>query len=271
MSEKKVIEGTAIPATVETLKSDLLALGIEPGMILLVHSSLSALGWVCGGAVAVVLALEQVLGPEGTLVMPAHSGDLSDPSQWENPPVPKAWWPLIRATMPAYDKAMTPTRGMGAIVEAFRQQEGTQRSAHPQHSFCARGPHAQQIVDGHELNFSLGESSPLARIYDLEGFVLLLGVGHGNSTSMHLSECRAEFPQKKGVKNGAPIVMADGRRWVELEEIDLDSADFVHIGADFEASGRAVRQGKVARAEARLLAQRNLVDYVQAWMEKNRY
>jgi aminoglycoside 3-N-acetyltransferase len=134
---------------------------------MLVHSSLSALGWVCGGAVAVVLALQEALGAQGTLVMPTHSGGLSDPRKWESPPVPQAWWQVIRDTMPAYDKAMTPTRGMGAIVEVFRQQEGTRRSAHPQTSFCARGPRAAEIVDGHELNSSFGENSPLARVYDL--------------------------------------------------------------------------------------------------------
>ena len=78
------------PVTASSLESDLRALDVKRGMMtLLVHSSLSSLGWVCGGPVAVILALEKVLEPSGTLVMPTHSGDLSDPSEWQNPPVPK--------------------------------------------------------------------------------------------------------------------------------------------------------------------------------------
>lgn len=100
MNEKKTISNTKIPVTVETLKKDFLNIGLRDGMTVLLHSSLSSIGWVSGGATAVILALEDILGPSGTLVMPAHSGDLSDPGVWENPPVPKSWWKIIKETMP---------------------------------------------------------------------------------------------------------------------------------------------------------------------------
>ncbi len=70
------------PVTFDSLCADLRALGVESGMTMIVHSSLTALGWVSGGPQAVVLALQEVLGPQGTLVMPTHSGDFSDPAQW---------------------------------------------------------------------------------------------------------------------------------------------------------------------------------------------
>ena len=170
MSEKEIVQKTEVPATVESLQADLHALGVEPGMVVLVHSSLSAMGWVCGGAVAVIVALQKALGSAGTLVMPAHSPDLTEPSGWESPPVPESWWPIIRENMPAYDPELTPTRSMGIIAETFRKQRGVLRSAHPQVSFCACGPQASRITDNHALAFGLGEHSPLARIYDLHGF-----------------------------------------------------------------------------------------------------
>ncbi len=267
--EKKVIEATEKPATIASLVADLRALGVGEGMLVLVHSSLSALGWVCGGPVAVVLALQEVLGAAGTLVMPAHTGELSDPRAWENPPVPYAWWETIRETMPAYDAQMTPTSHMGAIVEAFRGQDGTERSGHPQLSFCARGPLSEQILAGHALDFGLGEASPLARLYELQGQVLLLGVGHANNTSLHLAEYRAEYGDKRIIVNGAPINEGGQRCWVEFEDVDIDSGDFELLGADFEAAGLA-QIGRVAQGDARLMPQRALVDYAMRWIEKNR-
>src|SRR5947209_4670435 len=111
------------PRTRASLAEDLRRLGLSEGVTVLVHSSLSTLGWVCGGPVAVVQALLDVLTDSGTLVMPTHSGEYSDPAPWQEPPVPRDWWPVIRETMPAFDPQVTPTRGMGRIVEVFRSGE----------------------------------------------------------------------------------------------------------------------------------------------------
>ena len=272
MPEGQVIDKTEILATVGSLQTDFKTLGVKEGMVLLVHSSLSAMGWVCGGAVAVIIALQEVLGETGTLVMPTHSTDLSDPRQWENPPVPESWWETIRETMPAYDPDLTPTRSMGKIVETFRKQDGVLRSAHPQSSFCARGPQASDIIDNHSLAFGMGESSPLARIYDLHGSVLLLGVGHSNNTSIHLAEYRATFPTKRIVKEGAPISQADSRIWTTFEDIDVNPSDFDRIGADFlhSEAGELVQHGKVGIANCQLMPQRAVVDFAVDWLETNR-
>ena len=209
MSEGDVIQRTRLPGTVATLKTHLSALGVRPGMVLLVHSSLSALGWICGGAVAVIQALLETVGPEGTIAMPSYSGGLTDPKNWQHPPVPEDWKDIIRAETPAFDPLRTPTRGMGQITETFRTWPSAARSTHPHCSFVAQGAHARRIVDGHQLENGLGEGSPLARIYELQGWVLLLGVGFANNTSIHLAEYRASYPGKsyQTNDNGFPFTI----------------------------------------------------------------
>jgi aminoglycoside 3-N-acetyltransferase len=269
MSEADAIARAKHPATVATLVADLAALGVRPGMALLVHSSLSALGWVNGGAQGVILALEDALGPGGTLIMPTHSTGLTDPAGWQNPPVPAAWWEPIRDTMPAYDPDLTPTRGMGIIPETFRKQRGVLRSAHPHHSFAAWGARAHTITHDHSLACGMGDTSPLARIYALSGWVLLLGVGHGNNTSLHLAEYRATHAARR-ISAGAPVLVNGTRQWVEFPDLPWDNGDFPALGDAFARDTGLVRAGRVAAAAALLMPQRALIDYGTPWLRQHR-
>jgi aminoglycoside 3-N-acetyltransferase len=269
VGEREIAERTGTPNTEASLVADLRRLGVREGMTLIVHSSLGSLGWTCGGAAAVVLALEGALTPRGTLVMPTHSGDYSDPEHWGDPPVPSAWFGAIREGMPLFDPDLAPTRGMGAIPETFRKQRGVVRSRHPAASFAAWGRRKRGIVAGQGLDYCQDSRSPLGEVYKRDGRVLLLGVGYGRCTSLHLAEYLADYPGKQKVRDGFPWRERGRRVWRESEDILYRDKDFEEIGRAFE-EGHEVARGKVGLADSRLLRQRELVDFAVGWMLEHR-
>ena len=274
MSEEKIIRHTSSPATVESLSQDLSALGLRAGQTVLVHSSLSSLGYVSGGAQSVISALLEVLGESGTLILPTHTTQNTEPSNWQAPPVPEAWWSIIRNTRPAYQPDITPTRGMGAISELFRTLPGVKRSAHPTVSFAATGPNADYLLGNHtSLEEELGEDSPVGKLYELDGYILLLGVSHDSNSSLHLAEYRANYANKKTIKEGTAILVDGERQWVEYEMLDLDPDDFKLIAADFSRRAenkKFVSEGKVAQAQSIYMQQSPLIDFSVDWMNMNR-
>jgi Aminoglycoside N3''-acetyltransferase len=268
MSESDIIKQTKLPITVGRMRHDLHQLGVQEEDHLIVHSSLSSLGWVCGGAQAVVQALLQVVGAEGTLVMPAQCGDWSDPAEWGHPPVPQEWVPVIYNEMPAFDPAVTPTRGMGRIAELFRTYPGTLRSDHPQVSFCANGKYAEYITSGHPLTPQFGEASPLGKLYAAGAKVLMLGVGFDSCTSLHLAETRLSgMPTKK---MGTAMLVNGQRSWKWFMDYAYDSGDFEELGRHFEDQG-TIRRGQVGYAECMLFDMKEAVDYAGDWLAKHRH
>ncbi|MGW2849667.1 aminoglycoside N(3)-acetyltransferase [Streptomyces sp. NPDC001274] len=249
-----------------SLAADLRTLGLRPGETVLVHSSLSSLGWVCGGPVAVVMALLDVLGEEGTLVVPTHSGDNSDPALWSNPPVPEAWWEGIRAATPAFDTRTTRTLGVGVVPETVRTWPGALRSSHPQTSFAAVGPRAAAIVDGHAPDCRLGERSPLARLEESGARILLLGAGYDSCTAFHLAEYRIPAPL---TDNSFAAVTPQGRRWVTVRDTMISSERFDELGAAYEKE-RPVLRGAVGGAGARLFGLADAVAYAEGWLPAHR-
>ena len=201
--------------------------------------------------------------------MPAFTSGNTDPSEWQCPPVPKSWWSIIREHTPGFHVDKTPTRGVGIIPETFRKYPGVIRSNHPDSSFCAWGEHAKFITKNHSLDSDLGEGSPLARIYELDGKVLLLGVSHSSNTSIHLAEYRSDYKEKYYKSQGSSILVNNKRQWVQWKELNLITDDFEDIGCDFEIK-LAITPTKVGLADTRLFSQRQLVDFAIEWIRKNR-
>jgi aminoglycoside 3-N-acetyltransferase len=235
------------------LCAQLRALGLEPGAALVVHAALGRIGWVAGGAESVIGALMAVLSPQGTLVMPTFSGQLGDP-------------PAFREPLPPFDAARTPSRDMGALPETFRKLPGVHRSHHPVQSLAAWGRGARDLVANHGLDWPLGPDSPLGRLCELDGQVLLIGVGHDRNSTLHLAETRVR--QRRAITRRVPVASDNGAiDWVEIDDVADDNGRlFPALGAAFEATGR-IRIGPVGQAEARLMSQRALVDFAVPWFE----
>ncbi|MCD5322349.1 AAC(3) family N-acetyltransferase [Pontibacillus sp. HN14] len=263
VSEQGIISQTIEPRTRETLTNDLRDMGVCEGMTVLVHSSLSEIGWTSGGAVAVVQALMDVVTSKGTIVMPAQSGVLSDPAEWENPPVPEDWWETIRNTMPPFDPDTTPTSGMGQIVEVFRSFKGVKRSNHPAVSFVAWGREADFLMANHSLHNGLGESSPLRKLYDQEAHLLFIGTGYDTATAFHLAEYR--IPYQKKVQKGAPILVQDERVFALYEDIVYREELFEGIGQNLEKQ-IAITKGKIGSADSKLFHMKPSVDFAVEWL-----
>lgn len=260
----KIVADTDVPRTRRTIGSDLRALGLAPGDSVIVHSSLSSLGFVVGGAVALVQALMDVVTDAGTIVMPTHSYYYGDPARWYGAALPESWIKELRESMPAFDPIVTPTTGMGKAVEAFRSWPGALRSRHPVNSFAAWGQHAEHVTAGHTYDYWQGDGSPLGRVYELDGKALLIGVSYDRNTSFHLADHRFPHTPKKRIELPVP---KDGRcEWREFDGVqEMRNGPLLEVGAAFERTGE-VTAGKVGSAECRLFSQRAAVDFALEWL-----
>jgi len=155
--------------TKEDLIREFKELGIQKGMSLEVHSSLSSFGHVEGGAEAVIEALEEILTEEGTLVMPSFNHGA----------------PYRQGDV--FDIRKTPTTN-GKIPDTFWRMEGVLRGMNPTHSYAAWGKNAKRYTESQQTETGLGKGSPLHRMYDDGGFVLLIGTGYRANTFHHFVE-----------------------------------------------------------------------------------
>ncbi len=255
------------------LKKDILdafhTIGMREGQTVMVHCSLSSLGFVCGGAQTVIEALIESVGENGTIMMPAQSWKNLDPSSGVHWQEPQEWWQLIRDNWPAYDKNITPTNTMGAVAEMFRRWPGAFRSDHPARSVSAWGRYAEYLTENHDLSNIFGDGSPIGKLYELDGYVLLIGVGYDKNTSLHLADARANYPGKHNRVESSAIMENGVRVRKSYETLFVDGEDFDKIGLAFEAS-RHVSKVALGNGTVTFMRQRELVDFAVEWIEKNR-
>ncbi len=151
----------------QLLISDLKALGLKKDDTVLVHSSLRSLGRFANKAEAVTDALLEVLGPNGTLLMPALT------------------YKIVTKEHPVFNSNET-SSCVGGLTEYFRKRPGVKRSLHPTHSVCAIGKHADHLLKDHYLDCTpCGVNSPFSKLREVGGHLLFLGCSLNTNTSMH--------------------------------------------------------------------------------------
>lgn len=154
------------------VRDQLRTLGVKPDGVLLVHTSFRSVRPVAGGLAGLIAALREVLGPNGTLVMPSWTGDDETP----------------------FDAKTTPASpDLGVVADTFWRVPGVLRSEH-NFAFAAAGPEAERITAGPLPIPPHIPASPVGRVHELDGQVLLLGIGHDSNTTLHLAELMAAVP-----------------------------------------------------------------------------
>lgn len=274
MDDQQMEESPFPSVTKRQIEAGLRELGLEAGRTVMLHVSVKAIGWVLGGPIAVLEALLDVLTPTGTVMMVAS---------WEGNPYAMAQWPeeqqqTCLAECPPFNPAVSPAdhREMSILAEYLRTWPGSYRSNHPLASFVAVGERAAWLTETHPLQFGNGPDSPLSRLCEVGGHVLLLGAPHSNITLLHHAEHLANIPNKRIDRYKMPIVQ-DGRRvWIDIEEFDTTNG-IAHFGSEdyFLAIGQAyLSSGKgnslsIGDAQSYLFDADDLKHFAINWMEQN--
>lgn len=231
------------PSSSKTLIQNLLALGIKPGGVLLVHTAFSKIKPIEGGPLGLISALRSALGSDGTLVMPSMSYDDDH----------------------VFDKTKSHCSEMGIVADTFWRLPGVLRSDN-NHAFAAVGRQAEKIVAPHPIDVPHGLASPVGRVYELDGQVLLLGVDHGSNTTVHLCENLAGVRYRRDkyitvLKDGQPTRF-------DYREIDHCCQNFALVDGWLDEKQNQ-RHGRIGNGETRLMRSRDIVNVVTSHLEKD--
>ena len=274
MSEEFAITG-------KQLILDMRKLGLVEGQTVMVHASMKSLGPVVGGPQTILDSLLEVLTPNGTLMMLAGWADnpydyfgVSFQEKIED------WTEEKRQEFyeksPAFDRdhSRADTRKMGILAEYLRTYPGAIRSRHPL-GYVAVGRLAHYVLKDQRWQYREGVGSPLEKLCQVEGKVLLLGAPTGTVTLLHHSENLANIANKKNIRYKMPLYQEGERVWKDFEEYDFMNGiapwpeDYFKVIVDNYIGEGLGKQGTVGQAECHLFDAKDLLHYGVAWMERN--
>jgi aminoglycoside 3-N-acetyltransferase len=261
--------------TKRQLITDLRSMGLQSGDTLMLHAAVKAIGWIVGGPRVVIDALLDVLSPDGTIMMLAS---------WDGNPyevldeIAVDQRQQIMDEWPAFDPLTSPAahREMSILAEYVRTWPGSQRSTHPLASFAAVGRRAMWLTETHQLNYGLGADSPLARLCEANGRVIMIGAPPTYLTLLHHAEHLVDLPEKHIDRYQMPILRDGKKVWVDVEEFDTTDgiADFGvedafnAIGLAYIAAGHG-KVGMVGNAQTYLFEAEALKRFAMQWMQQH--
>jgi aminoglycoside 3-N-acetyltransferase len=257
-----------IPHTLSRLTNDLRALGVQPDQIVMLHSSVKAVGEVMGGANTIIQALLDALGADGTLMMYAGWQDIPDYLD----ELPTEVHPTYYAEHPAFDPAIArAVRENSILAEFLRTWKGAHRSLNAEASMVAVGAQAEWITADHPIHYGYGSGSPLAKLVERNGSVLLLGSPLSRVTLLHYAEYCAKMRHKNTIRYQYPVLQNGQKVWIDVEDFETgephDKYGFKQIVTDYLQLDRA-RRGRVGDAESILFDAADLTQFAIQWLEQ---
>jgi aminoglycoside 3-N-acetyltransferase len=258
-----------IPITHTQLVSDFKTLGVLPEQTIMLHASVNAVGKVMGGANVILQALLETLTPEGTLMMYAGWEDIPDYML----DLPPDLHPIYYAEHPVFDPMIArAVRKNSILAEFLRTFPGTQRSQNPEASMIAHGKHAAWLTDNHPLNYGYGLGSPLAKLIEIKGYVLMLGAPLDRVTLLHHAEYQAKMRHKNVIHYPCPILRDGKKVWVDIEDYETgephDAYTLDEIVHAYLAH-KPTKQGKVGNADSYLFDAADLNQFAIQWLESH--
>jgi len=179
---------------------------------------------------------------------------------------------------PAFDPERSrANRKWSILTEYLRTWPGARRSDHPEASVVAIGAKAAWLTKDHPLHYPYGPGSPLAKLCEAGGKVLVLGSPLNAITVLHYAETLAEIPNKRIIRYRMPVLQKGKRVWVEIEDIDTgegiveghsNEEYFAEIVREYLASGKG-RWGTVGAASSYLFDAAEFVDFAVRWLERS--
>ncbi len=245
--------------TRQTLASDLRALGLNAGDVVMVHASVRSVGEVAGGPDEIHLAIKDVLTPEGTLLMYASCPQYVDEVGRGNLTAEQEAEVLQK--LPAFDPVNARSdRSNGALVELLRTYPGTRVNSHVAR-FAAWGRLAEHLLAEQPWDFAFGAGSALDRFTSERGRILLLGSDHDNVTYLHYAEHIIDIPGKRVVRFQVPVTEDGKRVWREMAEFDTSAGahpnwpeEFFARIVDGHLAATGNRGGRVGDALSHLMS-----------------